>query len=141
MTYMINQPLKDFMDIWAHEVVELRTSLEYARQGEHSAREGEESQRKLHKEQMERADRLTSQLSAEKKHTVKLQNIIDSLKYDLEATRAAHTNIVQAHDQALALVDRIYNTITGDGTESAKVITVHQMITEARRQDTNDTDD
>lgn len=130
MTYPTNQTLQDFMDVYAETVVSLRRSNEHLQSQCDYQKESIERAHKLAQEDQRAKDKIAADLTVEKKHAAKLKGIIDSLKLELQESRAAHTAIRADLEAADGLVTRIYDTITDDGTEKAKVITVHSLITE-----------
>lgn len=133
MTFMPNQTLRDFLDIYAHEVTELRSSLDHAQNREqYQTSEVERMQKKLDENEKFTAG-IVADSRAEAKRATKLEGIIESLKIELQQSRSEHTATGAELDSANALLDRIYDALTDDGTEKAKVLMIHEMITADRR--------
>src|SRR5699024_6570357 len=120
MPPMINQTLRDFLDIYAHEVVELRSSLDGARHAEqYQANEVERLKKQLDENEKFTAS-MVADLRGEAKRATKLEGIIDTLKLELQHSRSAHTETGAELDSVNELLDRVYDALTDDGTEKAK---------------------
>lgn len=134
MTFIANDTLKDFMDIYAQEVVNSREHFDRLHHEMNYLEEKNQELQKTQDEETKRSQDLLSQLNAEKKHSAKLKGIVESLKIELQNIRASHTLLDQTRQDTLNLVDGIYDVITGEGSEKQKNITAHELITTFRKK-------
>lgn len=102
---MINQTLRELVDIYAHEVVPLREAAEMHRNSEELSRRRIKEMEERIASGKKHNDELISRLNVEKKHAAKLKGIIESLKIELGHARSAVAlDIPEANDSDAAFV-------------------------------------